>query len=123
MAHKPLFPLFNKSTAKLPPRIEKSVMDVQDVDFELVYQPGKDETDPLDYLSRHPVPIRGNDDTKKIIRHTIRTEHAIVIDRIRDHQMKKLSAVIQREDRKKHRKDPEIQQSYSVRQNLALQKD
>ena len=25
------------------------VMEMQDVDYELVYEPGKDETDPLDY--------------------------------------------------------------------------
>ena len=34
-AHKPLLPLFNKATAKLPPRIEKWVMDMQDVDYEM----------------------------------------------------------------------------------------
>ena len=39
-ALKPLLPMFNKATAKLPPHIEKWVMDMQDVDFELVYQPG-----------------------------------------------------------------------------------
>ena len=41
-AHKPLLPMFNKPTAKLPPRIEKWVMDMQDVDFEMKYEPGKD---------------------------------------------------------------------------------
>ena len=55
-AHKPLIPMFNKTTAKLPPRIEKWVMNMQDVDYELVYEPGKDEADPLDFLSRHPLP-------------------------------------------------------------------
>ena len=64
-AHKPLIPMFNKATAKLPPRIEKWVMDMQDVDFELVYEPGKDEADPMDYLSRHPLPITGTDNTEK----------------------------------------------------------
>ena len=42
--------MFNKATAKLPPRIEKWVMDMQDVDFELVYEPGKDDAYPMDYL-------------------------------------------------------------------------
>ena len=40
-AHKPLLPLFNKATSKLPPRIEKWVMDMQDVDFELIYEQGR----------------------------------------------------------------------------------
>ena len=35
-AHKPLIPMFNKPTARLPPRIEKWVMGMQDVDYELV---------------------------------------------------------------------------------------
>ena len=52
-AHKPLLPLFKTPTAKLPPRIEKRVMDMQDVAFEMKYEPGKDEADPLDFLSRH----------------------------------------------------------------------
>ncbi|CAB3981002.1 Hypothetical predicted protein [Paramuricea clavata] len=33
-AHKPLLPLFNKATAKLPSRIEKLAMNMQDVDYE-----------------------------------------------------------------------------------------
>ena len=36
-AHKPLVPLFNKVKANVPPRIEKWIMEVQDVDNELVY--------------------------------------------------------------------------------------
>ena len=34
---------------KLPPRIEKWVMGMQDVDFELIYKPGKDEEDDIHY--------------------------------------------------------------------------
>ena len=33
--HKPLLSMFNKVIAKLPPRIERWVMDMQDVDYEL----------------------------------------------------------------------------------------
>ncbi|KAL9978413.1 hypothetical protein ACROYT_G015926 [Oculina patagonica] len=39
----------------------------RDVDYELVYKPGKDEADPLDSLSRHPLPEKGDDKTEKII--------------------------------------------------------
>ena len=40
--HKPLLGMVNKTTAKLPPRIERWVMDMQDVDYELIYESGKD---------------------------------------------------------------------------------
>ena len=53
--HKPLIPLFNKVKAKVPSRIEKWIMEMQNVDYEFVYEPGKDEMDPLDFLSRHPL--------------------------------------------------------------------
>ena len=54
-SYKPLIPMFNKSCTKLLPRIEKWIMEMQNVDYELVYEPGKDAADPLDYLSRHPL--------------------------------------------------------------------
>ena len=78
-AHKPLLPLFNKATTKMPPRIEKWWMEMQDVDFELVHEPGKDEQDLLDHLSRHPLPETGNDNTEKIFKWTVDAEHAIVL--------------------------------------------
>ena len=83
-AHKPLLPMFSKPSVKLPPRIEKWVMDMQDVDFEMKYEPGRDELDPLDFLSRHPLPVIGNDDTEKVLKAAITTEHAVVLDRIRE---------------------------------------
>ena len=57
-AHKPLIPLFNKVKAKVLPRIEKWIMEMQDVDYDFMYEPGKDEMDPLQFLSRHPFPER-----------------------------------------------------------------
>ena len=42
-AHKALLSMFNKPSAKLPPpppHIERWVMDMQDVDFEMKYEPG-----------------------------------------------------------------------------------
>ena len=83
-ANKPLLPLFNKPTAKPPPRIKKWVMDMQDVDFEMKYEPGRDEADPLDFLSRQPLPIIGNNSTEKILKAAIETEHAVVLDRIKE---------------------------------------
>ena len=39
-----------------------------EVDYELVYEPGSGEADPLDYLSRHPLSERGDNNTEEIIR-------------------------------------------------------
>ena len=102
-AHKPLLPLFNNPTAKLPPRIEKWVMDMRDVDFEMKYEPGRDEADPLDFLSRHPLPNIGNSSTEKILKAAIETEHAVVLERIkeethRDTALQKLSTTIKRNE-------------------------
>ena len=61
-------PLFNKVKAKVQPRVENWIMEMQEVNYELVYEPGKDEAVPLDFLSRHPLPETGHDKTEKIIR-------------------------------------------------------
>ena len=76
--HEPLLPMFNKPTSKLPPRIEKWVMDMQYVDFEIKYEPGKDKGDFLKFLSTHRLPITGNDDTEKALKAIIVKEHAVV---------------------------------------------
>ena len=83
-AHKPLISMFNKSTIKLPPRIEKWVMDMQDIDFEIVYEPGKDATDPLNFLSRHPLPETDTDTcrTEKEVKAVINNEHAVMLKRL-----------------------------------------
>ena len=50
-------------------------MEMQDVDYELVYEPGKDSADPMDYLSRHPLPETETDDTEKMINLIVSNEH------------------------------------------------
>ena len=120
---KPLLPIFNKATAKLPPRIEKWVMDMQDVDFELLYEPGKDDADPMDYLSRHPLPVTGTDNTENVVKSILTTEHAVVLDRIRketatDKQLQKLYKRIVQEDWVKHRKNDDIKPFFSIRHEL-----
>lgn len=87
-AHKPLLPLFNKAAMRLPPRIEKWVMGMQDVNFELIYEPGKDEADPLDFLSRHPLPETGKDTIERVIKYTVTAEHAVVVDHIKEETLK-----------------------------------
>ena len=46
----PLLPLFNKAAMRLPLRIAKWAMGMQDVDLELIYEPGNDDADPPDFL-------------------------------------------------------------------------
>ena len=77
-SHKPLIPMFSKPTTKLPPWVEKYVMALQDVDYEIVYEPGKDERDPLDYLLRHPLPETGSDHIEKTVAAVVQTSHAIM---------------------------------------------
>ena len=52
--HKPLLPLLNNPTAKLPPCIERLALKMQNLDFEMIHIPGK--TNMTDYMSRHPLP-------------------------------------------------------------------
>ena len=105
--HKPLLPMFNKATSRLPPRIERWVMDIQDIDFELVYEPGKDDADPMDFLSRHPLSIIGTDNTERIIKSILMVEHAVVLERIKKETKKdeqKIYQRILREDWESYRK-------------------
>ena len=78
-------------------------MDKQDVDFMLVYMPGKDDDDPMDYLSRHPLPITGTDNTEKVVKRILTAEHAVELDSTRkenakDKQLQKLYKRIVKED-------------------------
>lgn len=122
-SHKPLLTLFNKPTSKPPPRIERWIMDMQDTDFELCYEPGKDENDPMDYLSRHPVPGGKENSTEKIIRRIVQDEHAVIMPHIKeeakqDIQMQKLRDRIRNEDWEIFRTDEHISPFYSIRKEL-----
>ena len=122
-AHKPLLPMFNNATSKVPPRIDKWLMDLQDVDFELVYEPGRNEADPLDYLSRHPLPETGHDSIERIIKQVVATEHAVLVERIKqetekDRQLQTLTRRIERGDWEKYKKDLEVEPFYPIREKL-----
>ena len=82
--HKSLLPLFNKATCKLPSRIENWVMDMQDVYYELVYEPGKNEKDPLNFISRHPLPETEEDTIEAYVKYLVKTEHAVILDHIKE---------------------------------------
>ena len=127
-AHKPLLPLLNKANMKLPPRIEKWVMGMQDVDFELIYEPDKDEADPLDFLSRHPVPETGRDAVERVIKHVVNAEYVVEMDQIKeetrkDNQLQKLSARIHTGDWEQHKKDPDIMPFYGVQEEFYAMDD
>ena len=124
-SHKPLIPMFNKSNIKLPPRIEKWVMDMQDVDYELVYEPGKDEADPLDYLSRHSLPGTERDYTEQVICQVIEAENALILPNIvnktrKDKILQDVIDRIQNNDWEKYKRRREILPFYMVRDELSV---
>ena len=49
--HKPLLPMYN-GTKKAIPRVEKHILSVQDLKYNMVFMPG--EENPADWISRHP---------------------------------------------------------------------
>ena len=98
-------------------------MDIQDVDFEIKYEPGRDELDPLDFLSRHPLPVIGNDNTEKILKAVITTEHAVVLDRIREETsqdtiLQKLSQTIRKGNLESSKRDADLIPFYQVKDEL-----
>lgn len=122
-SHKPLIPMFMKATAKLPPRIEKWVMNMQDIDFEMVYEPGKDEADPLDFLSRHPLPETGDGTVEAEIKAAIQTDHAVVLTSIqketeKDPEMRKLKETIFKGNWQQNKRDPFIASYFSIREQI-----
>ena len=96
---------------------------MQDVDFELTYEPRKDEADPLDFLSRHLLPEMGKDTTERIIKSITTVEPAIVLDKIRretakDNTFQQLNQTIQTGAWKAHKKDPDIADFITVKEEL-----
>ncbi|CAC5366628.1 unnamed protein product [Mytilus coruscus] len=121
--HKLLIPMFNKTTIKLPPRIEKWVMDMQDVDFEIMYDPGKDEADPLDFLSRHPLPEKENDETERMIKAIIHNEYAVILEQLqeetnKDEQLLKLKDCVLKTYWERNKKNIDIIPYYHIRNEL-----
>ena len=108
--HKPLLPLFNNPQAKLPPRIERLIMKMQNLDFTMIHIPGKENV--TDYMSRHPLPETTWTGVEKHVKAVIRTEHAIVLERIaaetaKDTELQHLKQTIQAGTWNK--KDPVLQ--------------
>ena len=107
--HKPLLPLFNNPTAKLPPRMELILMKMQNLDFTVVHIPGK--CNMTDYLSRHPFPDVLQTNHELYIKAVIEADHAIVMETIRsaskeDKVLQKLKTALN--TAKWNRKDPDL---------------
>ena len=78
--HKPLLPLFNNPQAKLPPRIERIILQMQNLDFSMIHIPGKENV--TDYMSRHALQANKETGTEKYIRAITQTDHAIILEKI-----------------------------------------
>ena len=78
--HKPLLPLFNNPNVKLPPRTERMVMNMQNLDFNAIHIPGKSNM--TDYLSRHPLTEVEKSGHERHIRAVIETDHAVGMETI-----------------------------------------
>jgi len=124
-AHKPLIPMFNKAEHRLPPRIEKWIMEITDFDFELKYEPGRNELDPLDYISRHPISENYRDNTEQIINHISHKENAETLERIRtetkkDDTLTKLTSLVTNNDWIKAEKDIEILPYKHIKEEISI---
>ena len=78
--HKPLLPLFNNPQAKLPPRIERLIMKMQNLDFTMIHIPGKENV--TDYMSRHPLPETAKTGVEKHVKAVTELDHAVVLEKI-----------------------------------------
>ena len=78
--HKPLLPLFNNPQAKLPPRIERLIMKMQNLDFTTIHIPGKENV--TDYMSRHALPDSERTGVEKHVRAVTQADHAVVLEKI-----------------------------------------
>ena len=119
--HKPLLPIFNNPRAKLPPRIERMVMKMQDLDFTAVYIPGK--TNATDYISRHPLPEIVETGHESHVKAVINMDHAVVMETIiaatlEDQTLKKVQQALQ--TGKWDTTDPELAPYYELRAQIYL---
>ena len=98
-------------------------MEMQDVDYELVYEPGRDAADPLDYLSRHPLPETENNDTEKTVNMIVSNEHGVVMRSIKeatssDTVLQDILKIMKQNEWEKHKSRPEIKQYFQIRHEL-----
>ena len=84
--HKPLIPIFNNPSAKLPPQRERLRMKTQHLNFVMIHITGKSNM--TDYLSHHPLPDAEETHLERHVRAVIATDHAVVLDKIHEETRK-----------------------------------
>ena len=119
--HKPLLPIFNNPKAKLPPRIERMVMKMQNLDFTAIYIPGK--TNVTDYISGHPLPEVAVTGHESHVNAIINVNHAVVMEAIvtatlEDQKLKKVHQAL--ETGKWDKSDPELAPYYELRTEIYM---
>ena len=68
MCGKPSTFVIVKRRINSPSLLSKDTMNMQNVNYEMRYEPGKNEDDPMDFLSRHPLSETGEDETEDMIK-------------------------------------------------------
>lgn len=121
--HKPLLPLFNNPTAKLPPRIERFVMKMQGLNYEMKYVKGKENI--LDYLSRHSRAEATEIDDEESVKKMIAEGEAVTLEIIqrlteKDEELVALKEVIQTGNWKKNQKNEMIKPYLNVAEELSV---
>ena len=96
---------------------------MQDVDYIIEYVPGKDDKDPLDYLSRHPLEATEDAEDEHSIKWMVQQDHAILMKDIQkatdeDEEIQKILQITRHGRWEKHKKDPEVMPYYNVRDEL-----
>ena len=119
--HKPLLPIFNNPRAKLPPRIERMVIKMQNLDFTALYIPGKKNA--TNYISRHPLPEIVKTGHESHVKVVINMDHAVVMETIiaatlEDQTLKKVGQALQ--TGKWNTTDPELAPYYELRAEIYL---
>ena len=100
-------------------------MEITNFDFELKYEPGRNELDPLDYISRHPVSENHQDNAEQVINHISRKENAETQDGIRietkkDHKLRKLILHVINNDWIKAEKDLEMSPYKRIKEEISI---
>ena len=80
--HKPLQYMFGKKGGEVPPRVERCIMDLQEYDYVVEYQPGK--TMIADFMSRNHTKRKGSSQADEIERLMVNTIASQVVHAVND---------------------------------------
>ena len=94
-----------------------------DVDYEIVYDPGKDAADSMDYLSRHPLPETERVYTEQPINAIISNEHGLVLKGIKeaiasDFVPQDVMKIMKENDCERQKDRPESKPYYLIKREL-----